>query len=138
MKNFLRPGMVLAMGMVTTVFGSANSSASKAHVPAKVLQVEKQEVRSPAYTSGEDPSDAPLRSEYYAYEVSVRVNCGIYVARYETPFDYIPSAFAPGHTVPVRVTKHILYFNLPEYQEMRMGIVHRTKQSNCAESGQTR
>jgi hypothetical protein len=139
MKNFLRPGMVLVMGMATTVFASANvSSFSKPYVPATVLQVEKHEIGSPVYTGGGNPSDTPLRSEYYAYEVSVRVNCGTYVARYETPFDYIPSAFAPGHTVPVRITKHVLYFSVPDYQEMKMGIVHkpRDQQANCADSEQ--
>jgi hypothetical protein len=138
MKNFLCLGIVLFMGMATTVFRSANSSLSKQYVPATVLQVDKHEVGWPAYTGGENPSDRPLRSEYYAYQVLVRVNCGTYVAHYETPFDYLPSAFAPGHTVPVRVTRHILYFNVPEYQEMRMGIVRRTKQGNCADSEQTR
>jgi hypothetical protein len=102
-----------------------------------VLQVQKHEVGGSAYTGGDNPSDAPLQSDYYAYDVSVRVNCGTYVARYQSPFGYLPSAFVPGHTVPVRVTKHILYFNVPDYQEMKMGIV-RKLQGNCADSAQTK
>jgi hypothetical protein len=30
----------------------------------------------------------------------------------------------PGNTVPVRVTRHMLYFNVPKYPEMKMKIVH--------------
>ena len=140
MKNLLYPGIVVLLGLATTVSASANSSSAKPYLPATVLQVEKHEVGAPAYTGGDNPSDVPLQSEYYAYEVSVRVNCGTYVARYESPIDYLPAAFSPGHTVPVRVTKHILYFNLPDYREMKMGIVRKLgdEQGNCADSAQTK
>jgi hypothetical protein len=106
------------------------AGASRTPVPAKyqqgtIFSVQKNEVQSPAYSGGDNPSDTPLRSDYYAYQVAVQVNCGTYVGRYESPYDYLPSAFAQEHILPVRVTKDVLYFNLPGDQEMPINIVHR-------------
>jgi hypothetical protein len=138
MKKFLSSGLVVIMCLVATLTASADA-ASKRYVPATVLQVEKHEVGAAAYPGG-NPSDAPLRCQYYAYDVSVRLNCGTYVARYETPFEYFPAVFSPGRTIPVRVTKRILYFNVPDYQDMKMGIVRkiRDQQHGCADSEQAK
>jgi hypothetical protein len=75
MKKFLCLGIFIVTGAAAMLPVSASSSSSRQYVPATVLQVEKHEAGSPAYTGGDNPSDAPLRSEYYAYEVSVRVDC---------------------------------------------------------------
>lgn len=72
-----------------------------------------------------NPSDAPLTSRYYAYEVSVRVDCEIYVGRYVTAFNYLPSAFTADRLIPIRLTKHVMYFDLPNDPDLRMGIVRR-------------
>jgi hypothetical protein len=89
-----------------------------------VLSVERQEVTSPDLCcySG---TDAPLQNEYYSYDVSVRVGCGTYVGRYDTYIDYLPSAFSPNKTISVRLTKHVLYFDVPGERDMKMGIVRR-------------
>jgi hypothetical protein len=81
---------------------------------------------------GSNPSDAPLTSRYYVYEVSVRINCTTYVGRYETPFNYLPSEFASNQTIQVRLTKHVMYFDLPNNPDLRMGIVHR--KSECGQN----
>jgi hypothetical protein len=90
---------------------STNEEQSKQHQQGTVLSVERQEVRSPeGYYSG---TDVPLQSEYYAYNVSVRVGCVTYHGRYETPFDYLPSAFGPGKPIQVRMTKYAMHFDVP-------------------------
>jgi len=104
-----------------------------------VLSVERQEVTSPNVCcySG---TDAPVQTEYYSYDVSVRVGCGTYVGRYDTPFDYLPSAFSPNKTISVRLTKHVLYFDVPGERDMKMGIVHRNldRSTSCDTSRASR
>ncbi len=90
-----------------------------------VLSVERQEVVTPNQCcySG---SDTPLQTQHYAYDISVRVGCGTYVGRYESYIDSLPSAFSPNQEIPVRVTKHVMYFDIPGEHDMKMGIVHRS------------
>ena len=89
-----------------------------------VLKVERHEVRSPdTCYSG---TDTPLQSEYYAFEVSVRVGCTTYEGRYETPFDYFPSAFSSGKSIQVRPTKHTLYLETPIWNDTKIPVVRRT------------
>jgi hypothetical protein len=47
------------------------------------------------------------------------------VGRYETTLDFLPSALTPNKTIPVRLTKHVLYFDIPGERDMQMEIVHR-------------
>jgi hypothetical protein len=54
-----------------------------------------------------------------------------YVGRYETALNYLPSAFSSDQPIPVRLTEHILYFDLPNKPEMKMSIVHRTTESGA-------
>ena len=118
---------------------SAKLQQSKDYQQGTVLNVDRQEVTSPNQCcySG---TDAPMQTSYYAYEVSVRIGCGTYVGRYETAFDFLPSAFSPNQTVQVRLTKHLLYFDLAGEREMKMGIVHRSKghESACGASSASR
>jgi hypothetical protein len=95
-------------------------------VQGTVVRVQKRIEQSPDYsTAGSNPSDAPLTSRYYAYEVSIRVDCEIYVGRYVTAFNYLPSAFTADRLIPVRITRHVMYFDLPNDPDLRMGIVRR-------------
>jgi hypothetical protein len=96
------------------------------YVQGTVVHVQQRKVYSPdSMIGGSNPSDAPLTSRYYAYEVSVRVNCETYVGRYETPFNYLPSEFTSNQAIQVRLTKHVMYFDLPNNPDLRMGIVRR-------------
>jgi len=99
---------------------------SQPFVQGKVLAVQKYRVQTPDYTiGGSNPADAPLTSRYYEFEVSILVDCKIYVGRYQTPFNYLPSAFTADRSIPVRLTRHVMYFDLPNDPDMRMGIVRR-------------
>jgi hypothetical protein len=90
-----------------------------------VLSVEPKEVRSPD-TCCYSGTDNPLQSEYYAFEISVRVGCTTYEGRCETPFHYFPTAFSPGKSIQVRPTKHELYFEVPIWGDSKVPIMHRT------------
>jgi hypothetical protein len=99
---------------------------SREWVQGTVVQVQKHRVEFPEYQFGSgNPSDAPLASRYYAFEVSIRVDGKTYVGRYTTPFNYLPSAFTPDQPIQLRLTKHGMYFELPDGWDVRMGIVRR-------------
>jgi hypothetical protein len=96
-------------------------------VQGTVITVKKNRVQSPEYTvGGSNPADAPLTSTYYSFEVSVRVNCEIYIGRYSTPFNYLPSMFSSDRVIPLRLTRHVMYFDTPNDPELRMGIIRRS------------
>jgi hypothetical protein len=101
----------------------------KEYVQGTVVQVESHQAESPAYTvGGSNPSDAPLSSRYYVYEVSIRVGCETYVGRYATSFHYLPSEFAPAQRLEFRLTKHVMYFEVPYTAGLRMGIIRRHRE----------
>ena len=111
----------------------AAEQVNPAYVQGTVVRVQQHKVYSPdVMMGGSNPSDAPLTSRSYAYEVSVRVDCNTYVGRYETPFNYLPSAFTTDQPIHVHLTKHAMYFDLPNDPDMKMGIVRRT--SECGQS----
>ena len=84
--------------------------------------------------AGGSPSDAPLQAE--DYDIGIRLNCNIYIGRYESATDYLPSVFSPKHSVDVRLQKHVMYVSLPESdREVKMGVVgqSRVKEEDCAD-----
>ncbi len=110
----------------------AAEQVNSTYVQGTVVRVQQHKVYSPdVMIGGSNPSDAPLTSRYYTYEVSVRVDCNTYVGRYETPFNYLPSAFTADQPIQVHLTKHVMYFDLPNDPDLRMGIVRRT--SECGQ-----
>lgn len=85
---------------------------------------------------GDNPIDAPLQARDYSYDIGIRLNCNVFVGRYESATRYLPSVFAPNHQVDVRLHKHVMYFSLSfSDEETMMGIVghKRVKNEMCAE-----
>ena len=125
--------VLVAVVVVPALYASQIQNSSQTYAQGTVVEVQKHEVYSPEYSAGgSNPSDASLASRYYAYEVSIRVDCRTYVGRYETPFNYLPAAFTPNQAIQVRVTRHVMYFDLPADPELRMGIVHHS--SECGQN----
>jgi len=132
MKTSLCVVIVALAVVVPALYASQTQNGSHSYVQGTVVDVQKHEVYSPEYSvGGSNPSDAPLASRYYAYEISIRVDCKTYVGRYETPFNYLPVAFTSNQPIRVRLTRHVMYFDLPADPELRMGIVHRS--SECGQ-----
>lgn len=131
MKKNVYVGIAVLV-IVPILNGSPTRGNSNPFVQGTVVVVQKYKVFSPDYSvGGSNPSDAPLTSRFYAYEVSVRVDCKTYVGRYETPFNYLPSEFTPIQPIKLRLTKHVMYFDLQNDPDMRMGIVRRS--SECSQ-----
>ena len=96
-------------------------------VQGQVVEVQKHRAQSPEYTmGGSNPSDAPLTSRYYEFEVSIRVGCQTFVGTYQTPFNYLP--FTPDQRIQFRLTKHVMYFDVPDSAGIRMHIAHRREE----------
>jgi len=123
--------MVLLL-LAVPVLNASHTARSNGFQPATITSVQMQEVTEPPYSGGDNPSDAPLQSQYYAYNVGVKTACATYVTRYESPYDYLPEAFRANHQMPMRVEKRALDFDLG-YREMQMNIIrHKTdKDANC-------
>jgi len=121
--------LVALAGVLPWMGSSASAESAKSYEQATVISVNRQEVSGPGLCCS-TPTDAPLQTQYYAYEVAIRVNCETYVGHYETPFDFLSSAFAPEKPIAVRLTKHLMYFDV-DGREMKMGIVRHTNNQQC-------
>jgi len=122
--------------LLTALLVSLQADTGKEHKDqyqtATVVTVEKHQAES--NDAGGSPTDAPLMADDYSYDIGIRVNCNVYVGRYESPTDYLPSIFSPNHSVDVRLSKHVMYVSLPNSdREVKMGIVHQThlKEAVC-------
>jgi hypothetical protein len=126
-------GIATLAVVIPTAYARQAQKNPDLYVQGTVVAVQKYKVYSPEYTmGGSNPSDAPLTSRYYAFEVSIRVDCKTYVGRDDTPFNFLPSVFTPDRPIQVHMTKHVMYFDLPNDPDMSMGIVRR--KSNCGQS----
>lgn len=125
--------LILLLGNLSSLNASTKQSSVKTYLEGTVLRVEKHDT-TPS-TGGQNPSDAPLADpETYAYDVSVHVNCGTYVGRYESWYDYVPSVFTPKQKIQLRLTRSVMYVNVPNQKEVEMSIISRhVERGTCAE-----
>ena len=67
--------------------------------------------------------DAPLQASTFVYEVSVRVDDSILVARYESGIDYLPANLTSGKSVKIRTEDHRVYFKEPSLEDFEFTVV---------------
>jgi len=104
----------------------ASSNRGARYVQGTVVDVQEHKMQSPDYTlGGSNPSDAPLTSRYYVFDIAVRVDCTTYVGHYQTAFNYLPSIFTRDQKIEMRLTKRVMYFDVPNYPDFRIGITRR-------------
>jgi hypothetical protein len=89
---------------------------------AVVVKAQTYEPDSPYYSKR---MDAPTPATEYDYDISIRLNCSIYVGRYLSAIDYLPSAFAANQTIEVSREKHVILARVPGNDDIKMGIVRR-------------
>ena len=125
MKKTLMMLALMSSALLVYLHADTKRNSTTGYQPATVVSVDKHVAES-NYVGG-SPSDAPLQAEDYSYDIGIRLNCDVYVGRYESATDYLPSVFSPKHAVDVRLQKHIMYVSLPESdREVKMGITsHR-------------
>ena len=118
--------VVLAVLAVTlaAVSAFAKESKIKQYLEGTVVRVDKH--GSEQVVSGQNPSDAPLADpETFAYDVAVHVNCGTYVGRYQSWYDYVPSVFAADRKIQLRLTRSVMYVSIPDEKEIELAIVSK-------------
>lgn len=124
MRVAARAIITILVILVPAIYVRAARNRMQEWVQGQVVDVQKQRVQEPEYTmGGSNPSDAPLTSRYYGFEVSIRVGCTTYVGTYKTPLNYLP--FTPDQRIKVRLTKHVMYFEVADSAGIRMHIAHR-------------
>ena len=120
MKIRLCVSILAIVSAVTITYAGAQS---KQRQQGTIVNVQKQDVATPPARTGADPVRTPLQSHYYLYNVSVRLNCDVYVGRYETELDNLPSELSANNSVPVRLLKRVMYLDFPG-DTVKMQIVH--------------
>ncbi len=124
MKKISWIAVALFLIVVPTLYAAVSRDQSKQYVQGVVTDTQKVKIQFPDFTmGGSNLADAPLATRYYAYDVSICVSGQTHVGRYETVFNYSP--FNPGQSVRLRLSKRVMYFDLPNYPDMRMRIIRR-------------
>jgi hypothetical protein len=126
-KRWLLPSLACGVLLISLhALAKQATAIEEGYQTATVVSVAKHV--SPSNYAGDNPSDAPLRANDYSYDIGIRLNCNLYVGRYESATKYLPSVFAPNHEVDVRLRKHIIYVSLPfSDDEVMMGIVRHSR-----------
>ena len=129
MKLGLCVSILAVVSVVTVTYASGQSKQSQ---QGTIVQVQKQDVADPAVRTGAAATRAPLQSHYYLYNVSVQLNCDVYVGRYETELDDLPPALSANSSVPVRIEKRLMYLDFPG-NTVKMRIVRHkvSQQGTC-------
>jgi len=130
MNKILLPLVLVSAVLLVCLQASAKRDVNTGYQTATVVSVN-------AYLPSNDESDV-LVADAYVYDIGIRLGCDVYVGRYQSAIDYLPSVFAPNHEVDVRLEKHVLYVSLPSRDsEVKMGIVgHKhAKEQGCPVRG---
>jgi uncharacterized protein involved in exopolysaccharide biosynthesis len=127
----MKKSFVLFAVISCVLLVSMHATTKPEYQPATVVSVESHE--TPSNYAGSNPSDAPLQSEVYSYDIGIRLGCTVYRTRYDSAFDYLPSVFAPNHAVEVSLRKRVMEVSLPSDRVVRMGIHGRrnVKDESC-------
>jgi hypothetical protein len=110
----------LVIGMFAD-FAVAGDSSRKFQ---KAVVVTVQE-REPNMPRRRNPTDAPVARSEKDYDISLRVNCTVYVGRYESETEDLPGAFAVGQALDVSRGKHVLYVKIPGSRDTQMTLIRR-------------
>jgi hypothetical protein len=122
MKTCLRVSILPIVSAVPIPYAVGQSKQPQ---QGTIVNVQKQDVATPLVRTGADPVRTPLQSHYYLYNVSVRLNCDVYVGRYESDLNDLPPALSANNSVPVRLMKHTMHLDFPG-DSVKMQIVHQS------------
>jgi hypothetical protein len=129
----MKKSLMLFVFVSGVLLASMHATTKPGYQSATVVSVETHDTPSNSNYAGSNPSDAPLQSEVYSYDVGIRVGCTVYRTRYDSAFDYLPSVFAPNHPIEVSLRKRVIEVSLPGDRTVRMGIDGRrnVKDESC-------
>jgi hypothetical protein len=107
--------------LLILVAAASAEPRTKTYQTGTILSVQRKEANGVSYRK---PTDAPMRSSAYTYDVSVRVADSVLVGRYQSETSYLPSTWTEGSPVEVRVNKHRMYLKGPA-EDLELSIVSR-------------
>src|ERR1700722_19447082 len=110
---------VLVSGLLS---GRMHAAIKTGDQTATVISVESYESQSNSNYAGANPSDFPLQSVIYQYDIVTRVGSAIYRASYESVLDHLPSFIATNHSIQVNLKKHLMYVTVPDEGEVRLAV----------------
>jgi hypothetical protein len=123
-RRLMKIGLcVCILAVVSAVTVLSATAQSKQPQEGKIVSVQKRDVATPAVRTGADRDRTPVQSHYSLYNVSVQLECEVYVGRYESELDDLPSALSANNLVPVRLKRHVMYLEFPGHT-VKMQIVH--------------
>lgn len=70
-------------------------------------------------------TDAPPPGTEFDHDITLRLGCTQYVARYRSEIDYLPPVLTPGQTIEISIDKNLMYAKIPGNKDARMSIVRR-------------
>ena len=114
MKKTLMVSALMLSALLVYLHAYSNRAAKDQYQTATVVSVDKHVAESNYVGS---PTDAPLQSEDYGYDIGIRLDCNIYVGRYESSIDYLPSVSHPSTRWTSDFQKHMMYVSLPKVIE---------------------
>jgi len=94
---------------------------------AVVLRVDES---TPTLPNRRRLADSPTPPTVYDFEVSLRVNCVVYVGFYQSAIDFLPSAIVVDHSVEVSIEKHFIHIKVAGGREIRLERTWRYRESN--------
>jgi hypothetical protein len=105
--------LIVTLAVVSALAVPSATGQSKPSQEGIIVSVDKQDVATPPVRAGAAVGRGPLQSNHYLYNVSVQLNCDIYVGRYESELDDLPPTLSPNNHVPLRIAKHVMYLDFP-------------------------
>ncbi|MFZ0806221.1 MAG: hypothetical protein WAN03_08565 [Candidatus Sulfotelmatobacter sp.] len=116
--------------LVTTILPAGlHAQAKPASHMATVVSVTKYEAPSNYVGS---PTDAPLQPTEYADDIDIRLGCEVYVGRYKSAIDCLPSTFRAGHPAEISVEKHTIYVRDLSAADVKLNLVRSYRSSGAA------
>jgi hypothetical protein len=94
---------------------------------AVVLRVDES---TPTLPNRRRLADSPSPPTVYDFEVSLRVNCVVYVGLYQSVIDFLPSAIATDQSVDVRIEKHLMHIKVAGGREIKFERTWRYRESS--------
>jgi hypothetical protein len=120
-------GLLICFFVAYAEFAPALDASTRQFQKAVVVSAQKYEPDTPHRGKR---TDAPAPPTEYDYDVSIRLNCSIYVGRYLSGIDYLPDVFSPNQSVEVSLQKHFMYVKIPGSRDIKMGIVRNYADSD--------
>jgi hypothetical protein len=132
----MRPSILLFLVVLVTVTTASAAPLRNACESGKIVSVRKLAADVTSFLGS--PSDAPLQASAFVYEVRVRVDDSILVARYESAIDHLPASLMPGKSVKIRTEHHRVFFTEPCLKDFEFTVVsHQRLRGRRLEDGPT-